>query len=311
MSGTDGEAPAPPPPPTATIDMQAAVETAQAQHLEWQENLSRALLWPADAAARTRATDETGGFAGWVSRHRDNRLVDQPTILEAADLDFSMRRDAERLLADSVDGEIPRGRFDSLMRRAAIYHGRLMRLARAFATASAELDPLTGLHNRATLQRLFHREQARLLRSDGVSGVAIADLDNFKQINDQLGHAAGDAVLRHAADMLTTRLRPYDVVFRYGGEEFLILFPDSDLQTAGLALERLRRTLTQHPAHLPDGRTQPVTASFGAAEFDGETEWAQVVARADAALYRAKEGGRNRVELWQAGDPEPTAGGNG
>lgn len=171
-------------------------------------------------------------------------------------------------------------------------------------------DPLTGMPNRRRLQIHLEQEIAAARRGRPLS-VAIVDLDNFKQINDQFGHAAGDAVLRHAADMLTTRLRPYDVVFRYGGEEFLILFPDSDLETAGLALERLRRTLTQHPAHLPDGRTQPVTASFGAAEFDGEIEWAQVIARADAALYRAKEGGRNRVELWQAGDPEPTASGNG
>jgi diguanylate cyclase (GGDEF)-like protein len=124
------------------------------------------------------------------------------------------------------------------------------------------------------------------------------DFDGFKSINDKYGHLAGDKVLVDCAQYVMAHLRPYDRVFRYGGEEFLICLPDTDLATAHDIIDRLREELAslQFPA---DGQgTFQVTVSFGIASLDGSVPVEQSIDHADKALYVAKMAGRNRVVAW-------------
>jgi len=157
-------------------------------------------------------------------------------------------------------------------------------------------DRLTGVLNRAAI--LDHLQQAleRRVREGGDIGLILVDLDHFKQINDRHGHLAGDAVLQEAARRMRMALRPYDRVGRYGGEEFLVLAPDSGSDDTRAIAERIRQAIQATPIVAGDGELI-VTASLGLANARGGSfDPADLIAPADAALYRAKKGGRNRVE---------------
>jgi diguanylate cyclase len=121
------------------------------------------------------------------------------------------------------------------------------------------------------------------------------DIDHFKRVNDGHGHAAGDAALRHVADYLLANVRSSDFVFRYGGEEFLIVFCETDLRAAQSIAERICRNLAQESIQLPDGSTVALTASIGVAPFEGHPDYEFLLQTADTALYQAKNSGRNRV----------------
>jgi two-component system cell cycle response regulator len=133
--------------------------------------------------------------------------------------------------------------------------------------------------------------------------VMIADVDFFKKINDLFGHDASDAVLREFAARLATNVRPNDLACRYGGEEFVVIMPETRIDLAMSAAERFRRTVAGNPFRLPKGgESLNVTVSIGVAAFNGVGDTADtLLKRADEALYRAKASGRNRVETNQSG----------
>jgi two-component system cell cycle response regulator len=159
-------------------------------------------------------------------------------------------------------------------------------------------DELTGLLNRASISDFLRRELARAKRHGGVCGVILADLDHFKSVNDTLGHAAGDSVLREAAERLTDGVRAYDAVGRYGGEEFLIVLPGCDAPSLRQRAENILERFRAKPFGSPE-LSIPVRVSLGAA---CSSSWAapaleSFVRAADRALYRAKHNGRDRAEL--------------
>jgi diguanylate cyclase (GGDEF)-like protein len=158
----------------------------------------------------------------------------------------------------------------------------------------ALVDGLTGLANRRAASDALHAEAARAQRLETPLSVVLADLDGFKEVNDEHGHAVGDAVLRAFAEVLRDTLRESDVAGRWGGEEFLLLLPGTDEDGAAQLAERVRSGLAAR--RIPAVPELRVTGSFGVAEYAGETNTEQLVAAADAALYRAKRGGRDRVE---------------
>ncbi len=160
----------------------------------------------------------------------------------------------------------------------------------------ASHDLLTGLKNRGAVLAELTAELARSHREKKPVGVIIADVDHFKRVNDQFGHLAGDAVLREVAGRLGSSLRAYDSLGRYGGEEFLIVVPNSDVETTTQTAERLRSKFQDNPLVTSEGEFN-ITLSFGVAGAYGMAEKTDdIIRRADEALYRAKEGGRNRVE---------------
>ncbi|MEW6113885.1 MAG: diguanylate cyclase, partial [Thermodesulfobacteriota bacterium] len=177
--------------------------------------------------------------------------------------------------------------------------------ALAASEYQATHDALTGLWNRRSIMRALETELARAEREDAEVGVIMADLDHFKRINDTFGHIAGDAVLVEVAARFTRNARPYDVIGRYGGEEFLIVCPGCDLDSCGGLAERLRQALSESPVTTQEA-TINVTMSFGVSARPGkDTRNAELIIKeADQALYRAKELGRNRVEYWSDADAE-------
>ncbi len=159
-------------------------------------------------------------------------------------------------------------------------------------------DSLTGLLNRAAIMDLLRRELARAPREKSYCGVLLADLDHFKEVNDTMGHAAGDEVLREAALRLTAGVREYDAVGRYGGEEFLVVLPGCDAGALRERAEHIRSAFRDRPIEA-GGQSLNVTLSIGGASSSNWPELGPdaLVRSADGSLYQAKRGGRDRTEV--------------
>ena len=158
----------------------------------------------------------------------------------------------------------------------------------------ASRDSLTGLFNRRWLEDLLQREMARCERSDSRLAFALLDIDHFKSVNDRYGHACGDAVLVAFGQTILAKVRATDAVARWGGEEFVLVMPDTDLSNAGLVAERLRSAIEQLTVQ-HDEVSLRITVSIGLTDFRPGESSAALAQRADEALYAAKAQGRNRV----------------
>jgi len=169
---------------------------------------------------------------------------------------------------------------------------KALREARERIEQLSRRDSLTGLTNRRWLDEVLRLEVERSKRYGAPLSLIMADLDHFKAVNDSFGHAAGDQVLKAAAEALQGAARMTDVVGRYGGEEFLVLLPNTGLEQALVLAERMRAGLRQMPVTF---RPEPVTGSFGVTQWVHGDTVASLADRADEALYEAKREGRDRV----------------
>lgn len=232
----------------------------------------------------------------------------------------TMTRHAEAVRAGHLDVFLQNGSSDELGVLAGAFNAMTARLkdlvetleykvrqrTRELAEKNHELDAknqelaklsltdrLTGLCNRRKLDHALEAEYRRAMRYGSVFCVIMLDLDQFKEVNDAYGHAMGDLVLVRTADILVSYTRETDLVGRWGGEEFLVICPETDLRRGTLLAELLRHELERDWGN----GMLTVTASFGLAVFGGDTGPTSLLDRADAALYRAKQAGRNRVAV--------------
>ncbi|MBK8012559.1 MAG: diguanylate cyclase [Deltaproteobacteria bacterium] len=172
-------------------------------------------------------------------------------------------------------------------------------------------DALTGLYNRRTFEDTLSKERERAKRYGTALALLMFDVDHFKGYNDSFGHQAGDEALRSVGRIVSTAIRGSDIACRYGGEEFAVILPNADVDQASIVAEKLRRTIAEAPISSLDGTPLPsVTVSVGVtATNTNDVAVEELVARADEALYRAKEAGRNviRVAEGKARVPSPAA----
>jgi two-component system cell cycle response regulator len=185
--------------------------------------------------------------------------------------------------------------------RARVFAGkRILELQHSLRFAATH-DFLTGLLNRSEILAALQREFSRSGREGKPATVILADIDHFKRVNDSLGHATGDDVLKEVARRLKSDLRPYDVVGRYGGEEFIIILPGCDLPNGVRRAEQIRTQVANEPIHTPSG---PVSATISmgvtVTAFGPDLTAADILHQADVALYKAKNNGRNRTEGFSA-----------
>ena len=165
------------------------------------------------------------------------------------------------------------------------------------------LDPLTGALNRSAMDEDLTEEFARSKRYGRSFAIILADIDFFKNINDTYGHLTGDEVLKSFVKLLRKSLREVDLIYRYGGEEFVVMLPETEAEGAAIAAERVRKCVEGHTLrHRTDDAVKvKITISLGVTSFtEKDADFRDMIRRADEALYRAKNSGRNRVEMNRA-----------
>jgi diguanylate cyclase len=233
--------------------------------------------------------DRLSGFAIRIERAED--------LSELSGLVLEVMQDTR-----SVQADLTRSREELLesRRRVDEYQQQVQKLEGEMALLSDRLheDQLTQLLNRRGLARAFESEMARADRHGRPLSLAVLDVDNFKHINDKLGHQAGDLALVHLARIVRRSIRPTDVISRYGGEEFVILLPETPMDAAVNVMARVQRELTKR-IFLHNNERVLITFSAGVAQrVFGESQ-EELIARADKALYHAKQSGKNRVSSAQ------------
>ena len=267
--------------------VQAREQTLQAQELMRQTlaTFLERLAQTADATSQYHSK-----FEACAQRlEQATSLADMaPVVQEAIQTARAFATDTQRVADELTD----------LRDRANRAEAEVQRLQREL-DQMAELvthDLLTGVLNRKGLESAIDRESRRAERQGTHLCLALLDVDNFKRLNDTLGHLAGDAALKHLADVSRRSLRPQDTIGRYGGEEFIIILPDTEPTEAAEVVRRLQRDLSTH-LFLQGEQHVLITFSAGVTELRADEPVADAIARADAAMYRAKRAGKNRVEI--------------
>ena len=257
---------------------------------EQQEHLKSMLAGFVDHVANLSMT--TSGYQDTIERaavrisSAKNISELSEVIAEIVDQTRTMQRSAARSRDEMQD---MRSRADDAQRE-------IERL-RAELTETSKLvrhDQLTGALNRKGMQETLEKEIARMRRRDAALCIALIDVDNFKDLNDSLGHQAGDNALVHLANVIRETVRPQDSLARYGGEEFLVVLPDTRLEDGVAAVTRLQRALTRK-FFLHETEQKLITFSAGVAQVYAEEHVDASIARADRAMYQAKRAGKNRV----------------
>jgi diguanylate cyclase (GGDEF)-like protein len=286
------------------LQLEARLAELEAERGRVREALARfgeALAATHDAEELRRVVAATAAEA--TSAHGSRIVSSDGSVVASGDADA----DGERLILPlTASGE----RFGTLelvgdsfskeqrMNAASLAAHAVVALENArlhdMVERQALVDGLTGLANRRAASDALHAEAARAERLGTPLSIVLADLDEFKDVNDAHGHAVGDAVLRAFAEVLRETLRESDIAGRWGGEEFLLLLPGADEEGAAQLAERVRIAVAERG--IPAASGLRVTASFGVAEYAGETNTEELVVAADGALYRAKRAGKDRVE---------------
>lgn len=278
------------------------LEQAADDHARWHENLLRAIVCgtPFELNDLEEGSHFRCRLGRWYYEQAPADLWGHPAFAAVGTEHESLHRIAAQLLRDLVaDAPIVREDFDDLVAVSAQLRRKLEYLRQKINDALRSRDALTGAYGR--VEMLPELREWLELAQRGVQRCCIAfmDLDHFKAINDTYGHQVGDAVLAGAVRYLSRHLRPYDKVFRYGGDEFLISLPGADLAIAQKVIRRVREGLASSPLVDTPGALV-VTASFGLALLDPDVLMETSIERADQALLLAKTAGRNRAISWDA-----------
>ncbi len=240
-----------------------------------------------------------------LKSHANTKYV--PVLIVAAgftpaDRIRSARAGADGLFAKPMDVNELLPKIKSLITQKLNYE--FLKRSYDIAASQASTDPMTGLFNVRQLAISLDRELERARRYRHPCSLAMLDIDDFKDFNDQHGHLQGDEVLKQVAEILRTSIRTSDIAARYGGEEFVVIMPEIGKELAMVVGEKLRKAFEEYP--FPFQQTQPgglLTVSLGIATFPGDAADARaLIDAADKALYRAKRAGKNRVEVWDGDD---------
>lgn len=286
----------------------AAIERAET---EIHDRLAR---FHRSAIAKVRPDEDLLGlgahgrseFGRWYLDRKDRAPLNQPAFEALVSLHEALLNHIA-LLAERAwkAPKVPAEEYDILLEKVRAFDDTADRLTRAFRAAISDIDPLTGTQTRQVMLRELKREMQRGRRSGQPGCIALADIDHFKSINDSHGHSVGDRVLAVVSSMLIEGLRPYDSVYRFGGEEFLLCLPEAGPEETRRVLNRVREKIASTPIRIDDEPPLEVTVSFGLTVMTPRREIQDIIERADEALYAAKRGGRNRVQVWLAEETAP------
>lgn len=289
-------------PPSQLHMMLSQLDQALYNHEQWYRNLSRALIarLPGDPPDLQKDAHHRCSFGQWYYSVDAAPLLSHPAFKAIGLAHEQMHRAATGLLQRQNDSlpisPVELDHFNGHLDRMRL---EMQSLRRELSEALQNRDELTGARNRVTLLSDLREQQALVRRGAQACALAMLDLDHFKRVNDEHGHLAGDRVLAATVQCVQSQLRPYDRIYRYGGEEFLLCFPDTGLQPAAGMAQRLRVAIAEMVVRV-NGATTPlrITVSIGVTSLEADVPVEECIDRADKALYVAKHNGRNCIEIW-------------
>jgi len=277
------------------------LDAGNTSHTSWLKDLHRAMICggapnPADLLTDAHCRCK---FGQWYYQRDYPELQDGTWFENIGAFHKTMHDGARTLLSRKNDGQpISADEYDEFMDLAIRFKLEMSGLQTDIISKVCVVDHLTGVWNRNGMLHKLQQEHERMVRSGTSCCVCMMDLDHFKRVNDAYGHLAGDAVLHEAIRFFNGKLRKYDSIFRYGGEEFLFCLPDAEVPDVVKTMERLCAELAAHPIDLKDKGVIHVTASFGIAVMSPGETVEDTIEKADHALLCAKASGRNQVCLW-------------
>ncbi len=277
-------------------------ERQRALLLDWENTLLYALASQCDTLGfQSLARSE---FGLWLTHKGIPSFGESAETRQACSLVAEVDLVLQQALREEGDPRARAAQLQDIRTRVGQIRNLLGMLFERIGELDAGCDALTNLLNRRFLPTVLRREIDLAEKSQGSFAVLLLDLDHFKAINDAHGHEAGDRALQHVAGILGQLTRGSDYVFRYGGEEFVVVLVAVDEPQALAIAGNLCRRVSESPVALADGGSLDITASIGVALHDGHPDYERVMARADAAMYQAKKRGRNCVVLADATLPD-------
>lgn len=293
--------------PQNAMQMLRDLDTGIMNHMTWMKKTHRALICEEQPESFDLSEEAHCHckFGRWYYQGNNYpELRENPVFLKIGALHQMMHDDARTLLQAKAAGhKIDHVEYDKFMDGAISFKWEVRCLQFEIVKSICTIDHLTGAWNRQSMMLKLTEEMERMTRSGQFCCICMMDIDHFKGVNDKHGHSVGDQVLQASVQFISDRLRKYDSIFRYGGEEFLICLPETQLDEAELILNRIRTELTEYAIPLQSGdSTVSITASFGIAAMTSEMSIQDAINMADHALLCAKATGRNKVCVWRIDD---------
>lgn len=287
--------------PETVLEGISGIERAISQQTEWFKKWHDRVVVNHETSAFTVNSIKDIPLGAWYESDEAEAFRNNPGFVILGERLSEMLKQVQSFLTDRPDGEPhPVDDYTAFMNTLLDLNDQVQHLQNDAWRGLTKMDPLTGVRNRHDMMVDLDNERERSRRTDLACSIAMVDLDHFKTINDTYGHVVGDMVLRHVSSLFGDQLRPYDMVYRYGGEEFLLCLPNTDLETAVMVLERLRTKIETTPLLCrKNGEAIRVTASFGVAQVDTVNHIVKTIENADMALYDIKQGERNAVKAWR------------
>lgn len=289
-------------PPFTTQELQSAIaelDQAIVSHEQWYKSLLRILISrvPAEPADLRPAAHQHCRFGQWYGNVSTTLLRDHPAFISLGDAHEKMHVYARTLLQLVSDNKpVTTGQLDQFENALDKMRLEIQSLRHELSEVIQSQDPLTGAQNRAGLLPWLREQQALSQRRGQQCALTMLDLDHFKQVNDQYGHLTGDKDLISTVQCLQTILRPYDRIYRYGGEEFLLCMPGTTPEEAREVAERMCHAVAAQRIQIEgSNKILQVTASLGVAMLDPSRSVEASIEAADTAMYRGKKSGRNCV----------------
>jgi diguanylate cyclase (GGDEF)-like protein len=275
------------------------LRVAKERHYSWLWDIHRSLLCEIPLFSDVATDPAHCAFAEWLHSVADEPLVrHSETYQQIHEQHLKMHQSANLLITTAArQRPIPVAVYDDFIEQRNHFKEVVEQFERDLWGMACLVDQLTGLRNRFGMLTDLFDEQQRVVREHSNCSIAMIDIDHFKTINDNYGHQTGDLLLVKLAKLLSSKLRPYDHLYRYGGEEFLICLPGTDIDEAREILERMRHDITVMKFSV-DNNPIPISASFGLTPIGRESCIEDYIEHADAALYAAKAAGRNRVMVY-------------
>jgi len=284
------------------LDALGELHSVLTHHVDWLRTRNNALLHGRipDKVDLSPDAHHNCRFGHWYDGQSNPLFKECGAFLDVGQNHKDMHTSVRQLACRLADGgHLSSTDLQEFMDQALNFHESIRHLQYEIWTQLVDTDPLTGLYNRRTMLQRLGTEASRSKRNGDKWCVAMIDIDHFKHINDRLGHALGDSALQHTAHVLIEFTRPYDQLYRYGGEEFLLCMPDTDLEAACMVLQRLRENLANKPIVL-EGTNGPIVVqiSCGLTLCSDENTLEENIDHADQALYLSKQKGRDQVTVW-------------